>query len=333
MLMLGIQSWRRSSLLVCLFGACVPTLGLAQTASVVEGRVFDASGGAAVRNAIVDLHGYGSTLTAEGGYFRFEDVPSGAYTLRVDAFGFAVESRALTVAADTTLVISVRYQPLVLDPVVVESRLIDIDGRVRDPSREMAVVDAEIFTNQVEGVITGFHGRWNLDDVLAEVPLRVVVQALGYITLDTTFVPEEDRRYEFDLRPDLRVEALIETQSLRLHERDSPTGTAMLQPMDRERALRYAGRHTAATMLDWEYGRRLDRVACTLVNEVQWLFDWKPSTLSQLLPEDIERIEFPFEGKMMRIYTREFMRTMISREVELRTPVYVERLFVDPICL
>jgi hypothetical protein len=36
---------------------------------------------------------------------------------------------------------------------------------------------------------------------------------------------------------------------------------------------------------------------------------------------------------MMRIYTREFMREMIDREVELRTPVYVERLYLDPICL
>jgi hypothetical protein len=129
------------------------------------------------------------------------------------------------------------------------------------------------------------------------------------------------------------VEALIETQSLRLHDRDSPTGTAMLQPMSRERALEYAGRHTVATMLDWEYGGRINRVACTLVNEVPWLFDWKPSTLTQILPEDIQRIEFLFEGKMMRIYTREFMREMIDREVELRTPVYVERLYIDPICL
>ena len=69
-------------------------------------RVFDASGGTAIRNALIDLQGHGSTLTAEGGYFRFEDVRSGAYTLRVDAFGFAVDSLALAVAADTTLVIS-----------------------------------------------------------------------------------------------------------------------------------------------------------------------------------------------------------------------------------
>ena len=35
---------------------------------------------------------------------------------------------------------------------------------------------------------------------------------------------------------------------------------------------------------------------------------------------------------MMRIYTREFMREMINREVKLRTPVFVERLGADPVC-
>jgi hypothetical protein len=322
----------RLAVLAGLASACLPTLALAQTGSVVEGRVVDANAGAAVRNAIVDLASRGSTLTDEGGYFRFEDVPSGAYTLRVDAFGFAVETRAVDVVGDTSLVVLVRYQPLPLDAVVVESRLIDISGRVFDPARDMAVVDAEVFTNQVEGVITGPHGRFEVDDVRANVPLRVVVQALGYVTLDTVFVPDEDERYQLDLLPDPRVEALIEAQSLRLHDRDSPTGTAMLQPMSRERALEYAGNHTVATMLEWEYGRRINRVACTLVNEVQWLFDWKPSTLSQILPEDIQRIEFLFEGQMMRIYTREFMREMINRDVELRTPVFVERLGAEPVC-
>ncbi len=333
MRMRTIRSCGRLVLIAGLLGGCLPALGLAQTPAVVEGRVFDAGGGAAVRNAIIDLRGHGSTLTSEGGYFRFEDVRSGAYTLRVDAFGFAVDSLSLDVAADTTLVISVRYQPLALDPVIVEPRLIDIVGRVRDPTRDMAVVDAEVFTNQVEGVITGPHGRFEVEDVLADVPLRVVVQALGYVTLDTIFVPDEEVRYQFDLLPDPRVEALIDTQALRIHDRDSPTGTAMLQPIDRQRALEYAGNHTVATMLEWEYGDRINRVACTLVNEVPWLFDWQPSTLTQILPEDIQRIEFLFAGKMMRIYTREFMREMISRDVELRTPVYVERLYIDPICL
>jgi hypothetical protein len=157
----------------------LPTCAFAQTGSVVAGRVLDASSGTAVRNAIVDLAGHGSTLTDEGGAYRFEAVAAGSHILRVDAFGFAVETRSVDVSGDTSVIVEVRYQPLPLDAVVVESRLIDISGRVFDPARDMAVVDAEIFTNQVEGDITGPHGRFEVEDVRANVPLRVVVQALG----------------------------------------------------------------------------------------------------------------------------------------------------------
>ena len=252
----------------------------------------------------------------------------------MDAFGFAVDSLSIAVDGDTSLTIPVVYEPLVLDTLVVQPRLIDLDGRIRDATRDLYVVDAEILTNQVEPAYSGAGGRFDLDDVLDDAPLRVVIQALGYVTLDTILVPdEEDDRYEFELHPDPRVEALIVTQSLRLHDRDSATGTALLRPMDRNRVLRYAGGHTVATMLEWEYGRRINTVACVLVNEVQWLFDWKPATLVHILPEDLERVEFLFEGKMMRIYTREFMRQMISGEVELRTPVFVDRLLIEPLCL
>ena len=104
-------------------------------------------------------------------------------------------------------------------------------------------------------------------------------------------------------------------------------------PMDRDRVLRYAGGHTVATMLEWEYGRRMSSVRCLLVNEKPWLTDWQPWTLFHILPEDLERVELLFDGQMMRIYTREFMREMIGGDVELRTPVFVDRLYVDPICL
>jgi hypothetical protein len=211
--------------------------------------------------------------------------------------------------------------------------LIDIGGRLRDRTRDIYVVDAEVLTNQVEPVITGAGGRFGLDDVLEGVPLRVVVQALGYVTVDTTFVPARGTRYDFDLQPDPRVEAMIEAQAFRLEERGEPRGTAMLRAMDRDRVLGYAGGHTVATMLEWEYGRRLGSVRCLLVNEEPWLSDWQPWTLFHILPEDLERVELLFDGQMLRIYTREFMREMISRDVELRTPVFVDRLFVDPICL
>jgi len=313
----------------------VPIAVSAQAGVIVEGRVYDAVSGAGIQNAIIDLEGRGSTLTSEAGSFRFDRVEPGSYILRVDAFGYARESRLLAVDVDTTETLPLEIAPLELDPLRVEARLIDIEGRVRDPTRDLNVVDAEILTNQVEPTWTGAHGRFDLEDVLADVPLRVVIQAFGYLPLDTVLLSAEDEAYLFELEPDRLVEAMIEVQVRRLEERASPLRSVMMRPLNREGLLRYAGRQTVAGMLEWEYGNRLRQVRCVLVNEEQLAGAWQPSTLFHILPEDVERIEFLFAGAMLRIYTREFMREMISREVELRTPSYFAPFAergVDPLC-
>jgi hypothetical protein len=102
--------------------------------------------------------------------------------------------------------------------------------------------------------------------------------------------------------------------------------------MNREQVLEYADGYTLARMLEWEYGNRLRDVVCVLIDEEQLLGSWRPATLFHILPEHVERVEFLVSpgqkagyGKMMlRIYTREFMREMIAREVELRRPVFGE---------
>ena len=315
--------------------AIVPAPALAQTAVVVQGRVFDAGTGSAIQNAIVELEGHGATLTSDDGTFRFTGVPTGGYTLRVVGFGYAPQRRFLAVEGDTTVSVALEVEPLPLDSLIVEPRLIDMEGLVRDPTRDLNVVDAEILTSQTEPGWTGAHGRFELEDVLAEVPLRVVVRAFGYLPLDTILIPDEHESYLFEVQPDSLVERMIEMQVQRLEERASPRRSVLMRPMTRERLLRYAGRLTIADMLEWEYGRRLRRVKCVLINEEQLAGAWQPSSLFHILPEDVERIEFLFDGAMLRIYTREFMREMISREVPLRTPSYFDPFpnrGVDPLC-
>jgi hypothetical protein len=313
----------------------LPVSVSAQTGVTVEGRVYDAVSGAGVQNAIVELEGHGSTLTSEVGTFRFDRVQPGGYALSVDGFGYARESRLLSVARDTTLTIPLQLAPLALDSLLVEARLVDVEGRVLDATRDMYMVDAEILTNQVEPTWTGAHGTFDLEDVLADVPLRVVVQAFGYLPLDTVVLPGEDESYLFEVEPDPVVERMVEVQVRRLEDRASPRRSVTMRPMNRERLLRYAGRHTVASMLEWEYGNRLRRVRCLVLNEEQMLGGWEPSSLFHTLPEDLQRVELLFDGAMLRIYTREFMREMISREVELRTPSYFQpfqRSSADPLC-
>ena len=73
------------------------------------------------------------------------------------------------------------------------------------------------------------------------------------------------------------------------------------------------------------------RIRCVLIDEelVAPLID--SDMLRVTYPEELERIEFLFDGAMLRIYTREFIREMIGGGHELRKPVYVS-MASPPFC-
>ncbi len=319
----------RIGLMAILVLATVLPMPVLAQGVVVQGRVFEFGSTTGIWNARVELEGHGATLTSLVGTFRFDDVEPGEYTLQVDAFGYASDTRILTVDGPMTVLVPLEIAPLPLDSLAVELRTIDIEGRVRDPERDLLLMDAEILTNQVEGTLTDAHGRFTLDDVLEHVPIRVIVRPFGYLTVDTILVPDEDdERYLFEVEPDPWVEEMIEVQIGNLEERAAGIRAIGMPAMNRERLLRYAGTHTLRDALEFEYGiPRLTRVACVFVDEewITWADD--PDRVSlrlfleTTLPEELERTEFLFRGGMLRIYTREFMQEMFDLELELRTPV------------
>ena len=329
----GRMSRERIGLMAILvFATAIPIPVLAQDGVVVEGRVFEFGSTSVIFNARVELEGHGATLTSVVGTFRFEDVEPGEYTLRVDAFGYASESRVLTVDSATTVLVPLQIAPLPLDSLGVELREIDIEGRVRDPERDLLLMDAEILTNQIEGTWTDAHGRFKLEDVLAEVPLRVIVRAFGYLAVDTILLPDEDEDYVFEVEPDPWVERMIEEQVERLDERSVGVRAVFMPPMDRERLLRYAGTFTLLDALEVEYReRRIDQIACVFIDERQ---EYVPVDvlLQTTLPEELERVELLFDGRMLRIYTREFMQYMFDLELELRAPILIDVLGGSPTC-
>jgi hypothetical protein len=294
----------------------------AQTELVVQGRVYDAGSGEGIANAVVSLDGHGSVLSAADGSFRFDRVLPSAYTLRVDAFGYAPESLTVLVDRDTTVEVPVRVAPFLLDSLVVERRMLDLEGRVRDSTRDLDLIDADVLVDGEERARTDSHGRFALDGVLADARVRVVIRAFGYLPLDTTVVPRLGTGHLFELQPDTLVERLVAAQVERIEDRAAVRRAALMRPMNRERLLAHAGRRTLADVLVWEYGeRRLRAVECVMLDEEQLFGAWQPASLFHILPEELERIEFlGRNGSMLRIYTRDFMREMISRDVELRTP-------------
>jgi len=340
---------RLSVVFFAVLAASVPVPVLAQGV-VVQGRVYTLGSAVVIPNATVDLEGYGSTLTSAAGTFRFEDVEPGEYTLRVQALGYTPESRVLTVDSTTRLVlVPLRIAPLQVDSLTVELRTIDIKGRVRDPEHDLLLVNAEVLTNQVAGTHTDAHGRFTLKDVLEGVPVRVIVRPYGYLRVDTTFVPNEDENYLFEVEPDPWVEEMIAVQIGKLEERVAGMRAVAWPPMNREELLQYSGTFTLHDMLEREYpnSTAIGGIICAFLDEVKILdpadsamrgVDGRlrfRAVLDTTLPEELERVELLAFGQppvfMLQIYTREFMQEMFDLELELRRPVLTP--FAPQVCL
>jgi hypothetical protein len=317
---------------VLLSGGGVVTPARAQVPLTVQGRVFATDTGTGIPNAIVTLDGYGSVLTTASGAFGFERVEPGERTLAVVAFGYADATLALTLAADTTVDVPLTPEPILLDSLTVDLETLDFDGLARDPEKDLRLVDADVLSSQGHEERTDAHGHFDLDDVYEGVPLRIVIRSFGYLPRDTTFVPDDQRRHEFDLTADSAVLRLIDRQVARIVE-VTRGRRSVVRPLDRERLLRFAGTFTVYDMLLSEYRYRLRRVQCIVVDEEQILASrgWR-SFLSTMLPEELERVEFLFGGGMLRIYTRDFIRRMSVTRVELRSPTLFPRPRVDPLC-
>ena len=158
----------------------------------LTGRVFDADNQQGIQNAVVTLDGYGFRLTEASGEFRFDGVAAGDYVLTVEAFGYVTVARRVRIPAETSVSIALEPSALELDSLLIESRTIDFDGRVRDPRLDYSVKDARVTTDQGHEEWSNAHGRFDLDDVREGVTLRVVIHAFGYLPLDTAFVPDDD---------------------------------------------------------------------------------------------------------------------------------------------
>jgi hypothetical protein len=249
----------------------------------------------------------------------------GGYTLRTVAFGYVSDSRFVVVEADTTVTVVLTHSPLLVDSLLVDIRLVDIRGSVRDPERDFSVVGVAVLTDQGRTAQTDTHGNFRMEDVLENVPVHVTIRAFGYLPLDSVIIAQEDARYVFEVEADPLIEAMVDVQVERLERRASPRFVAGFRNLNRDRLLRYAGSATLWDVLLFEYGeQRLDRVRCVVIDEESFLAGPEPrAMLLHLLPEELERIEFMFGGAMLRVYTREFMQSMIARNVELIRPFYI----------
>lgn len=323
-------SLRRARWSVALIALALPVPAMAQTDLLVQGRVIARAGSPDIEGARVELEGHGVIRTSAAGAFRFEQVVAGVYSLRVTAVGYAPAIVRLGLSGDTTVTVALDPVPFRLDSLVVTARRITVEGLVRDTPRDLPLRDADILTSHAPPAGTDAHGRFTLKDVWEGNPLAVSVSAFGYLPVDTIVTPAAGDRYVFDLAPDPVVERMITQQIDRLEERAAGRLSVLMRPLDRDALLRSGG-GSLRDVLAARYSIHLRRVRCILVDERLLPPSVDGRMLGAMNPETIERVEFLFNGAMLRIYTREFVRRMIGRRIDLRSPIYVN-VANPPVC-
>jgi hypothetical protein len=299
----------------------MPAPGRAQSHFMVEGRVIEPTG-RGIENALVELEGSRQVLSSAGGFFRIQGVARGEWTLHVEAFGYVGISRDLVVDGDTTLTVALDIAPFALDSLVVSPKRIDVEGRVRgfEGERELRLANADVVTTQGQTTRTNGRGGFKLTGWQGT-PLQVEVRAFGYMPLDTILVPEERQKYDFLLEPDLVVKRMIAAAVRRLETRAHPLLAVTMRPLNREDLLRNRAL-SLDQLLHYRYGSRL-HVACVVLDERALSPEMADGVLTTMFAEEVERIELLFRGRMLRIYTRAFMRTLLGGGRELADPVYV----------
>ncbi len=299
----------------------------AQEGFVVRGQVVDTLTGLGIPAAVVRLEGHGSVLTGEAGGFRFAAVEEGDYELQVEAFGYAPRSVFLQVRGDVVLSVATEVAPFDIGGLVVAPRAVEVRGRVRDTLRDLSLRGVEIVTGAGDVTQTNGRGRFEVGG-WEGLELLVRIRAFGYLPVDTVLIPTPGESYEFGLEPDPIVERMIAEQIGRIERRAGGRRSITLRPMNRDRLLRLRGR-TLQEVLQTAYIGRL-RIRCVVFDEVSLTPQMAEGLLLTTPVEDVERIEFLFRGWMLRVYTREFMRTMLGSQVELRRATYVEAS--PPLC-
>ena len=298
----------------------IPDDVASQTGVVLEGRVIEVNG-PGVEGAIVQLEGQRPITTTAGGRFRFEGVELGPHQVQVSALGYVSVIDTVIVNRGGFITISLEIAPFLLDSLVVDVEEVGLRGQVREARGGRSLPGADVGTSRGHVTRTDNRGRFRFD-AWAEVPIQILIRAFGYLPMDTVVVPAKGRRFTFDLAEDSVVKRMIGVELRRLEERAGGHMAITMRPLNREELLRWRGA-SLKEVLRVKFPIRRRRLRCVVVDEKALTPEMTDGVLDTTLAQDVERIEFLFGGAMLRVYTREFMRTMIGGGIYLRRPLFV----------
>ena len=314
----------KSPVLAVLLVAAGAAPSLAQSTATLAGRVVERGSDAGLAGATIEV-GSRRVVTNIDGRFAILSLPLGSHLVTVSTYGYSSQELRLQLAADTSVVVELDPEPVSLDPLLVEGRTITIRGEIYERGDDRGLLDVEVRVEPDHEAYTNTRGRFELDDIPAGPPLRFSIRGFGYLPIESVLSAFEDTTLVIHLEVDSLAQRLIQQQVSRVEDRAHPFLAAVMPAMDREYLLRNRNA-TALDLIQHRYGVFVDRVTCILIDDRQSYNGL--AELAHFLPEELERIEVLERGKMLRIYTRDYIRDRLGQVGKLPMPVYVD--YVDP---
>ena len=314
----------KSLLSALILVACVAVPAWGQPAARLVGRVVESGSETGLAGATVEV-GARRILSDFDGRFSLADLPVGLLSVSVTAYGYAARRVDVRLMADTSIVVELDPAPVSLDPLRVEAGSITVRGEVLERGTDRALLDVEIRAEPDHEAYTNVAGRFKLEDIPAGPPVRFSVRGFGYLPVESVLSAFEDTTVVIFLEVDPVVQRMIDQQVGRLEDRARPFATAVMPAMDREHLLKFRN-YTALDLIRFEYGQFTGRINCILIDDRQSYNGM--DELAHFMPAELQRIEVLERGKMLRIYTRDYVRDKLGEGGKLPMPVYVE--YVDP---
>lgn len=293
----------------------------AQQTAQVTGRLVDRTSGLPVTAGNVRLDTGTPVNVDVNGTFRLQGTV-GLHTLFVRALGYAPWQRDITLrVGGDTIVVDLTPRPFVLDTVRAESRTVRARTTIRDAASRILLADVEVTTNTGVVKSSGHTGLVTVDVPIGDTTY-VMFNAFSYLPLIDSLFLERDTSFTVWLRPDPIAARMIDLQVAKLAERMQGKRFAGKSVLTR-REVMSGSAPGMFTILERESWMGRGRGACVLIDEVYQKPDFKDirNVLEGILPDRVERVERVQLGSrriMIRIYTREFIRDMMSGRVALK---------------
>jgi hypothetical protein len=303
---------------ILLFGVC-PVEAQAQSLTV-SGQVVESEHRVGLVGATVRLSGHSPYISDPDGSFRFTRVRPGSHTLTVEAMGYGYRQLLLTVREDTTVVVEVDVDPILLDSLIVELGTITLRGRVTDGNTGRPVSEAWINTGRAPEAYTYSDGSFRIKDLPRGQAIPILVEAYRYLPARSSVISQHDTSLAIALEPDSLGIRLFSDAVGHLELRSRAVNLSAIS-LGRDYIERRA-RTPLYDMIRSRIGRNF-RPSCLFIDEKRIT---EFGILDSYRAAEIERIEVYGRGLMVRIYTQEFVARNLTKVQELPSVVYARRI-------